>query len=249
LGKHHLKLKIGEDYSPVADDIILNKSRRNFAKNYTLKKRQGQLLIYGLPEGTAVFVDNKAAGMLPKLDVPVQYGVHVVKASKKGYYTYQRKVQVRTIKPVQIRIQLRPKDRAKAIIYSAMLPGMGQIYSGRKESGVLLSVATIGLWGMSYLYTNQYNDAKATYQQSVDAYLQNTDLAKMSVLYQEMQSNYDDMKQKYDYARLFLGLGIGIYLYNILDNILFFPDQNMKKFTVKPSVDKSKMALKLRINF
>jgi hypothetical protein len=115
----------------------------------------------------------------------------------------------------------------RAAMRSLVFPGWGQNYVGSKTKGSLLTigtlaaVATTGIMQLRYdSRRNDYDDYNASYNQARSVEEREKMLAK----------RYTLQKDAYDAENgrnVVLGLLVGIWAYNLLDAILFFPDYGL----------------------
>jgi hypothetical protein len=112
------------------------------------------------------------------------------------------------------------------VLYSAVLPGSGQIYAGNTVRGVLLGIGALGGLGATLYLNQQYSENNDQYYQDKEAYENNTDRDKMEQLYNAITTSYDQMESSYNSMRIAAGVTVVVWLYNIIDAYLFFPDQS-----------------------
>ena len=152
-------------------------------------------------------------------------------------------------KPVTLKIILNRKSLKKAMLYSALIPGIGQIYSDRIQEGILISVGTIGLLGISLWKYKQYKKAKSDYQISYNAYMNNVRPDEMAFLREAMLKNYDKMEKQYKNYRIFLGIGTLAYLLNIFENYVNFPKFDHAHYSYKTDLTEDGIMLSTKIHF
>jgi hypothetical protein len=247
-GKHTINL-FKENYFPVYDEFILTDRNNTFNKTYHLKQKKVKLSILGWPSGASVFVDNIFAGKTPLIDYQVPVGSRNIKISKKGYQTFKKRMLFTFGKPVTLKIILNRKSLKKAMLYSALIPGIGQIYSDRIQEGILISVGTIGLLGISLWKYKQYKKAKSDYQISYNAYMNNVRPDEMAFLREAMLKNYDKMEKQYKNYRIFLGIGTLAYLLNIFENYVNFPKFDHAHYSYKTDLTEDGIMLSTKIHF
>ena len=61
-----------------------------------------------------------------------------------------------------------------------------------------------------------------------------------------MQNSYDDMEQVYDATKLFVGITAAVWVFNIIDSYIFFPDQ--KTMNIKASTINKGLGLSVNVN-
>lgn len=149
-------------------------------------------------------------------------GWYRLKASHRGFESFQQDVYIDSQTPVSISGALNPKSRWKAGVRS-IIPGYGHYYSGRTAHGVVFSALTAGMLVGFYFFDAEadrdletYEDLRAEYDAAESVEEQETLLPAVEAALEEA---YDA-----DSNRLTWGyLTLGVYVYQIVDAVLFFP--------------------------
>ena len=131
---------------------------------------------------------------------------------------------------------LRPKTRWRAALRSLLIPGWGQYYSGNKGKGLCFGLVQM-ISATSVLLTHEDYDAKVEdYTAVQEKYLNAETLYDIEKYRQEMLEESDKVDQAYRGRQLALGLGLGLWGYNILDSIISFkryiPEQENPSVTL-----------------
>lgn len=127
------------------------------------------------------------------------------------------------------------KNPIRASLYSAILPGMGQIYNKKWWKAPLVwGILGTGA-GFVIYYNNQYKEYRGYYLDKLYGYeLENPTLNNMSI--EQLANIQDDRKRSRDYAIALTALG---YILNILDATVDAHLFGIKKdpdLSLKPSV-------------
>lgn len=116
-----------------------------------------------------------------------------------------------------ITLVVEARSPVTALLYSSMLPGLGQWYNGQPLKAVTMGILTLGTLGVASDYStlgdedyDEYNRAKTN--------------SKAKKLYDDAQKNYD-MMEYFQYVFL------GFYLYNIAD--AYFTARKARKAVLK----------------
>jgi hypothetical protein len=157
-------------------------------------------------------------------------GTYRVRAEKYGYEGWDSYLTMIPDQPASLRIELSPKTRLKASLRSLILPGWGQFYSDRKDWGYVFALGSLAM-ATGYVfaelhYDNKYDDFKDVEKRFEQA----TGIEEKIALKEEMD---DQQKKAYDAQKLrnaVLGVGIGFWVYNVFDNIIFFPSLQIGVF-------------------
>lgn len=153
---------------------------------------------------------------------------------------------------------LAPKTRVKAALRSLFLPGWGQYYAGLKEKAFVLNIGTVGFAIGTVLADSDFRQKRDDYNQAI------VDLSNAST--------YDDVsrlrslvidknREAYDAETRRNALVIitaGLWAYNILDAVIFFPDKKLyfhqsgipvQGASIGPVFDGNKIGLGLTASF
>jgi len=125
-----------------------------------------------------------------------------------------------------IKIKLSQKTALKAGLRSVFIPGWGQRYSGNSlRGGMYLLGTAISAAGL-YLADQRYQDDRADYDIAARQYYNAGSIDEMN----RLKDILDD-KQRIAYKsendrRTVFYIGAGVWTLNILDAVLFFPDNS-----------------------
>ena len=157
-------------------------------------------------------------------------GNYKITAVKPGYEKSKVQYYFKGTESGTLRLRLAPKTRFQAGIRSLVFPGWGQLYSERKNSGIFLSLIQAGAGVFTLLAHNDYNNAYKEYQDAWDDLINE----KSYDLYKEKKDVYEAKYKKAENAfnkrQTWLYITGGIWLYNFLDSILFFPSFDNEVF-------------------
>ncbi|MCJ7508605.1 MAG: PEGA domain-containing protein, partial [candidate division Zixibacteria bacterium] len=89
-------------------------------------------------------------------------GEYKIKAFKRGYESWSSRVWFNQGNPHQLAIDLKPKNRLKAGLRSALIPGWGQFYCEEKGKSFIMGISTLGAVVAFVFadndYSNKYDD-------------------------------------------------------------------------------------------
>ncbi|MBN1559394.1 PEGA domain-containing protein [candidate division KSB1 bacterium] len=188
---------------------------------------QEYLTINSRPSGAVVHLDGEYQfiGRTPFVVPYMVIGEYSVKASKLGYNNFSRDVTFSGSLPNTFEIKLMKKSRAKALSRSIAAPGWGQYYSDRKTTGAVwgaaTAVAVVSLIKTQYEYSAAYRDYESS--------LAKADLGGLSYserlgIFGEVDDAWRNLEKKTDSRDLNIYILAGIWLTNIIDSYIFFPD-------------------------
>ncbi len=185
----------------------------------------GKFSLYSKPSGAFVYLqgDYDFIGVTPcEVPFPLE-GSYRVKALKRGYEDWTSRITVVGDHQNSLYMRLSPKTKWKTAVRSAIFPGWGQYYTDRKTKGIIFGILQVGsLLGTAYAYQN-YEDAKDDYYAAVDRYRAERRIDELDRLRTEMNDLRRDADSAWELRNTFLALSAGIWAYNVLESVLFFP--------------------------
>ena len=246
VGKHVIKLEL-ENYDSYTTEFEITEEKSTERIYGKLNKLQSRLAIQGSPTNSTIEINGTKVGTLPLKERSIEFGSHDITISKPGFYTYNKFLLVNKSDLYTLSIKLSPKSRTSATLYSTILPGSGQIYSGRSTPGILLGAASLGGLAVTFALNSSYQDKRNQYLDNKQAYEDNTDPDRMTDLYSAMLSSYDDMESTYNSARIAGILTAVVWVYNIVDTYIFFPKQSGVQLSVYSDDDRVLLSLYLTL--
>lgn len=207
------------------------------------------------PSGATVMLsgDLTVAGVTPATFTQRLAGYFKITAYRDGYETYNSSVLLSGRESTTIDVKLKPKTRVKAALRSIVIPGWGQRYYGSKNKsnlmffGALVGGATAGIMHLRFeSKRDDYLDFLHRYEaeRSVPArYLM------LAELYSRQQDAYDAERQR----NVVGAVAAGIWVYSVLDAMLFFPDYGISisgaNLSLAPEYDGETVRLMGRLKF
>jgi hypothetical protein len=160
---------------------------------------------------------------LPMKYFELKYGTYMLKAYGVGMETEKKEIEVKKQQTTTIDINLKKKLRSKAIKYSMMFPGGGQIYEGSstKFRGFLYTTAFLGASVLLSDGLSSYGSEKDLLDQYQADYLAATsssDIDAAWALYERQSSIVNDSQSN---LIIISGAMISSYLFGIIDSYLF----------------------------
>jgi hypothetical protein len=215
----------------------------------------GNVLVNTDPQGSLVRLtgDLTLSGISPvKFDRTLsgQYRVEVV---REGYEKYRTKTYFSEAQTSQLDITLVPKTRTKAFFRSLIIPGWGQKYYGNNTKSALYFTATAAAAVGYFFLKDDYDSKVDDYNARKTAYEDATywgDLPRLEAELQDAQKKANDAE---DRVNIMVAVTAGVYVFNLLDSFLFFPDfdryTEYKAITARPDIGSDRIGLKLSANF
>ena len=151
------------------------------------------------------------------------YGTYNLKAFGIGLETEKRQVEIERQKTTTIEMNLKKKQRAKAVRYSLMFPGGGQMYTGSKSRirGLIYAGTFIGTGALLSKGISTYSDENKLLDQYQANYLSATSAAEIDatwVLYEQQSATVNDAQTNLIILSTTL---VSAWLTSIIDSYFF----------------------------
>lgn len=218
----------------------IEKNTRLMVEDFWGRNNPGYVTLNSRERGTNVlfnhldptqWMEKSFEKRLPIRSAKFYQGTYEIDINKLGYEKYHDRFEVAMGDFPEIDIELNPKRRTKAFFRSLIIPGRGQFYMwdeenpGRLWAGITYLFSTMTCAGLSVSSWSTYFSSEDEYKTSKLEY-QNAILVDDIVSKQlAMTQSYDDMIIKKDQAKIITGVTIGIWLFNAIDAVLFFPSE------------------------
>ena len=154
-------------------------------------------------------------------------GMYKLRASMPGYESWSGDIMIAPGKNNYFSFSLASKNRYKAALRSLFFPGWGQYYAGQRTRAYILNAATLcfGIFAVK---------ADSDFRKKRDEYFRaQVDLAN-ATFYEDVAQlrsvQLDRQRAAYDAEttrNTLIGVAVGMYVYNILDAIVFFPEKKL----------------------
>lgn len=204
------------------------------------------------PKGTVVYLQGEygLAGRAPFVIMQPLDGTYRLEAKRKGFETYSAIHEFRSGASQRIAIELTEKTRGRALVRSMFIPGWGQRYSEQKFKGWTITVLAAG--SLAYLTSTEirYQNAVDGFDHAVQVFRDNQNNAELrDVLLANVNDAQSRLDSRFNDRRRALIISSSIYIYNILDALLFFPkfSESGVRLTLDADPMKEMYALGLRL--
>jgi hypothetical protein len=205
----------------------------------------GGLTVTTSPPGAEVQLagDASVTAITPTTFYQTLIGDYRVTITRFGYEKYTTHINLDPSKLMTLQVGLTPKTRFKAAVRSLFIPGWGQRYSEQKTKGFAFTLLAAGSVA-TYLITNKHfhdkYDLFVSRRDAFDAAVASG--ASYTQLQALQQSMADAQRTAYDaenVRRFSIGAVIGVWGLNLLDALLFFPEDRgtfiVKGVSIAPS--------------
>ncbi|MCB1322970.1 MAG: hypothetical protein KDK34_22125 [Leptospiraceae bacterium] len=149
-----------------------------------------------------------------------------------------------------------------SLLRSAILPGWGQIHSGRSGSGWMIMGGFLGAAGLSLYLDDQYYLARRNYENDANEFFYTSPLLISSLgqaisdtsqfipigvyIIDKTSTSRQKMEQAGRYANGMRSALLALYVWNLLDVVLFYPDQNS---TVGLEIHGDRLGMRYELRF
>ena len=158
---------------------------------------------------------------LPLEFYELKYGSYPLKMYRKGWEIKKETIEIKKQQTTRINVILMAKSRRKAVLYSLMYPGAGQIYADNKVKGIAFSLLGSSMVSLLLNKSTQYNtenDAIGTYRA---AYQNATTASEIETTWQKYQNQVNEVNDLQSQLLLYGGGLAATWVINVVDAILF----------------------------
>ncbi len=220
-----------------------------------MAQSNGNVVINSTPQGALVTLIGQfhLSGVTPvKFDLLLS-GKYEVIVSREGYETYRSVSYFSESQNSQLDIELKPKTRTKAFFRSAIFPGWGQRYYGNSKKSTFITLGAIASVTGYLIVKDDYDTKVESYNDAREAFAAATqwdDLVRLEGNVRHTQGEANDAEDK---VNVMIAAAVGVYVFNLLDNILFFPQHSSyteyKAITAAPAVTDDRVGITLSLRF
>jgi hypothetical protein len=154
-------------------------------------------------------------------------GIYELKALMPGYESWNGEIMIAPGQSNRFSFALAPKTRLKSAMRSVFIPGWGQYYSGQKERAFIFSLTAIGFGIGAVIADSDFRKKRDDYNR---AKLDLADAASADEVSQLRDLVIERNRQAYDAEttrNMLVIITAGVYVYNVLDALIFFPDKKL----------------------
>ncbi|MBI1927643.1 PEGA domain-containing protein [Candidatus Poribacteria bacterium] len=216
--------------TPAGHPDIL-KQIKDIVTQVEVLRLRGTIEVTSSPSGAGVYrADNNLLERTPTtLEGPA--GKHELILRKKGYQDAPLTIQIRKGENLPVNITLPPvpnkpeiqKSRTQMVLYSLILPGLGQYYGGRHSSSVLFLLTGLGAAAGAVATHLQYNQSVDAYNSSVFLYNWKVDPYEIEQAKQTMIKAHDEADRKFLLRQVTFAAVGGVWLLNVMHALIAGP--------------------------
>jgi hypothetical protein len=154
-------------------------------------------------------------------------GNYRLKARQPGDESWSGDVLILPNQDNMFALNLSPKTRIKASLRSLIIPGWGQYYSGQKTRSLIVGLGTIGAGIGALIADSDYRRKRDDYFDAKIDLANATTEEELNRLWALTRSKNRDAYDAETTRNTLTGLAIGMWAYNVLDAMIFFPEHKL----------------------
>jgi hypothetical protein len=197
------------------------------------------ILIQTTPSGATVYLkgDFEYIAKTPANLPSNLTGLYKAKITRPGYESWKGDLTFIPGNANNFNIELKRKTRFKAGLRSLFIPGWGQVYSGNTTRGGIITLSAAVAAGGLYFLDKDYQDKRSDYDIASQAYYNSgasiDEKNRLKAIMNKQQRRAYNAET--DRRNAFYLLA-GIWSYNLLDAVIFFPNGD-SYFPVVSAID------------
>jgi|WetSurMetagenome_2_1015567.scaffolds.fasta_scaffold77330_2 hypothetical protein len=197
------------------------------------------ILIQTTPSGATVYLkgDFEYIAKTPANLPSNLTGLYKAKITRPGYESWKGDLTFIPGNANNFNIELKRKTRLKAGFRSLLIPGWGQVYSGNTTRGGIITLSAAVAAGGLYFLDKEYQDKRSDYDIASQAYYNSSssidEKNRLKAIMNKQQRRAYNAET--DRRNAFYLLA-GIWSYNLLDAVVFFPNGD-SYFPVVSAID------------
>ena len=216
-GVHSVRIEGQFGEEDFIQEFNLNEQARDVEIIPKFRKKKGRLNISVYPIVADIVLDGNKLNLISSNVDGLDWGKHSIKATMTGYESKSITVIIDNSEVQDINIKLIPLSKKRAILYSALLPGSGNIYFGERKKGVVSVFIGMSFLASSLKFRTEYGDLRDQYNLNRLAYENAESGSEISSAFEKMKASFDkadSKKQLYDGLTAATAL---FWLYNVWD--------------------------------
>ena len=240
IGEYYLELKKDKYRSYDTTFVLTAGAIININQNLI---ERGTVVVYeGGPAGAQVQLNSKKERWLYKLpfETFLPEGIYQVRASNPGYQNYTERIEVPDSDEKHYRkINLQPQNAMQYLANSAIVPGWGQYKMGFKIQGPLIFIGELSLLSAGMISQYYYSDIEEQLNNLWSKYYDPINIDQITLLKNQIVDKTDQQDQFKNLRNASFGIAVGLYVYNIVDIVIFKNNSQTKE--QKPFVPDDKI--------
>lgn len=215
----------------------------------------GNVIINSDPQGSLVNLEGELSlsAVTPvKFDRKLS-GRYEIEIKREGFENYLSTAYFTEMQMSQLDIKLIRKTRTKSFFRSMIIPGWGQRYYGNSTKSTLFALGSAA-GAITYLFIkDDYDNKMDTYEQRLverEAAIKWNEIPALDAALRDAQQKASDAEDNVNIIKVVV---IGVYVWNVLDAVFFFPDYTAyteyKAITARPLLNSDRIGLAFSMRF
>lgn len=203
------------------------------------------------PRGATVEIAGEYTliGRAPYTILQPLAGPYRIKATLRGYEDYTADHLFRPGSSERLSIRLTRKTRLRSAVRSLFFPGWGQFYADQKWKGLFIGAIELGSLGYLLIADSNYQNAVDAYNRALDNFNLNGKNAELhDILLANLNAAQAKADDKYEIRRRSIIFAASVYVYNVLDALIFFPSFKSVGYDVNVATSSDSQSLQLSIS-
>jgi hypothetical protein len=239
-GPHDITLTL-DDHEPHTETVTL--ADRGTAEVNAALLHETQLHVTSDPPGIEVALGTLGKHRTPTLLRDVRPGSYEARTAAQGYNSATRVFTVGPNRRNTIELVLSPKSSVSLALRSTLLPGLGQFSGGRRKTGVLFLLATLGAGVVSGLAHVEYDAALSDYHGALARHSSASQLESIRLAKQDTTRAFEDVDSKFTQRQLAVAATGVLWGANVLHALIAGPaqatgrrmvDRDLSRWNIEP---------------
>ena len=226
---------IGKPYfQPASMSVTLSALSPHLYIEPLLVRKRGTIIMPATHTATKLLVHQENAVqkiLVPlggKYAIDLPYGEYRINARAAGFEPYTEKLNLFTPVPLELAFHYKPISHRKAVVFSLLYPGGGQLYSQQKRKSIVMGALASLCLGWAVYANTAYQSETATYEEYKTVLNRPLPVKDVSLYTRKLNSSWDRMNSFYNQFIGTVAIATGTYLWNILDIVLMFPERETR---------------------
>jgi len=175
-----------------------------------------KLLVNSNSQNATLTIDNETI-KIPTDTLTIIPGEHLVNINEDGYYRYKQMHNFESETFCSINVNLVPKSKKRAIIFSTLFPGIGQYYSDQEYKGLTFSGSEILSLFLFFSHNNKIRSLKSDLNDTYSRYSKTTNASFAKSYHQKLKKIEKDIDSNIVIRDISLASAISIWIINLVD--------------------------------
>jgi len=251
-GVHNIKIE-KSNHNPIEKEIFTSVGS-SVQITEDLEARTGNILIASTPSAAYVYVDKVFKGKTELKLEDIWAGKRKIRIEYPGYKPFQKEIEIpyqgTEFLSADLAKLVYAVPRLNALWRSAIIPGFGQVYSGRMK-GLIYTLLTAGALNYTLEFRSDFRDQQKVYDIMLKQYrTSNSSSDVLAGLWQDVETEYSELKNINRKKQIAIGVTAAVWLWNMIDAYLFVPKiEESKSFSINTQTGYDGIRMELSFGF